>query len=215
MAKRSAALIDERSATIAEGGSDPITRTWDKSHGLYIAGRAYLDEADLTGSEMEAKWGVGRLRLLVGPELREKFDRQRYLFNQAVWHGDLEAVRRESQRMVKAWLALDKAAIQAGKSEKEPWVLETVLADGTVAAIITSNEDTRHIKTEGRKVAVYTLAEIAKLLDGYPMLAKVKQHFPGATVTQVRRPDDPLDALDSSKPGLDEMWSKGGDVIPF
>ena len=46
---------------------------------------------------MEAKWGCDRLRLLVGPELREKFDRQRYLLNQAIWHGDLEAVRRHLQ----------------------------------------------------------------------------------------------------------------------
>ena len=64
---------------------------------------------------MEAKWGCDRLRLLVGPELREKFDRQRYLFNQAIWHGELEAVRREANRMVVAWQTLDRAATAAGK----------------------------------------------------------------------------------------------------
>ncbi len=71
----------------ALGGPKPPA--WQRSHGTHIAGRAYLDEADLTASEMEGKWGCGRLRLLVSPELREKFDRQRYLLNQAVWHGEL------------------------------------------------------------------------------------------------------------------------------
>ena len=76
-------------------GSD---HSWARTHGTYLAGRAYIDGADETASEMEAKWGADRLRLLVTPELREKFDRQRYLFNAAIWHGDLESVRRESGR---------------------------------------------------------------------------------------------------------------------
>src|SRR6187455_446643 len=88
---------------------------WSRSHGGFIAGRSYIDGADQTAAEMEAKWGVDRLRLLVSPDLREKFDRQRYLFNQAIWHGELEVVRREAGRMVTAWLALDKAATAAGK----------------------------------------------------------------------------------------------------
>ena len=42
---------------------------------------------------MEDKWGNGRLRLLVSTELREKFDRQRYLLNMAVTNGALADVR--------------------------------------------------------------------------------------------------------------------------
>jgi hypothetical protein len=41
---------------------------------------------------MERKWGCDRLRLLVSTEMREKFDRQRYLFDAAVWHGDLRGM---------------------------------------------------------------------------------------------------------------------------
>jgi ectoine hydroxylase-related dioxygenase (phytanoyl-CoA dioxygenase family) len=63
------------------------------------------------------------LRLLVGPELREKFDRQRYLLNQSIWHGELEDVRRESGRMVNAWHALDRAAEAAGALNLNPLVL--------------------------------------------------------------------------------------------
>ena len=114
-------------------------RTWARSHGTYIAGRAWLDEADATAAQMEAKWGVDRLRLLVRPELREKFDRQRYLLNRAIWHGELEDVRRESLRAVKAWLALDAAATAAGATPLDPQVWEVAVGTGDdahVAAIV-------------------------------------------------------------------------------
>jgi hypothetical protein len=105
-------------------------KSWARTPGTYIAGRAYLDGADETASEMEAKWGCDRLRLLVGPELREKFDRQRYLLNQAIWHGELEAVRREAGRMVAAWQALDRAAVAAGKQPISPLSGRSPLEDG-------------------------------------------------------------------------------------
>jgi hypothetical protein len=195
-----------KTKSLTEVSSAGISRTWANTHGTYIAGRAYVDEADATAVELERKWGVGRLRLLVGPELREKFDRQRYLFNQAIWHGGLEDVRNQSMRMVKAWLALDKVATEAGKTKANPAVLETVLADGTVAVIVPhAGVD---VQAEGRRVSVYTLDEIARLLDGYPGLAKIKQQFPGATVTAVRERGDPLDAFHTSEPGLDQPFQE-------
>lgn len=194
--------------------SDP--RSWARSNGTHISGRAYIDGADETACEMEAKWGADRLRLLVGPELREKFDRQRYLFNQAIWHGDLEQVRREAGRMTTAWLALDKAATAAGKQPLHPQVWEVAAVDPVlsdddptraayVIAIVPDNASARHVIAEGRKVTVYTMEEIGRILANYPELAKVKNTFPGATITAVRRSvDDPLDAIADSKVGLDD-----------
>jgi len=196
--------------TPVEPMSDP--RSWARSPGTYIAGRAYLDEADQTAAEMDAKWGVDRLRLLVGPELREKFDRQRYLLNQAIWHDELEGVRRESMRMVKAWLALDKVADAAGKERLAPCVWEVAVdgADGQissyVAAIVPDNVHAHRVVAEGRKVVVFTLDEIARLLAVMPAVAKAKQAFPGASVTASRRSiDDPLLSIDDSSRALDEL----------
>jgi hypothetical protein len=176
--------------------------SWARQPGTYIAGRAYLDGADETAAEMEAKWGCDRLRLLVGPELREKFDRQRYLLNRAVWHGELEAVRRESNRMVSAWLALDRAASEAGRERLSPQVWEVPLADGTVAAIVPDDATAHGVIAEGRRVSVFTLEEIGRLLSNYPDIAKAKLTFPGATVTAVRRSvEDPLKAInDTAEP---------------
>lgn len=194
-------------------------RSWARSNGTYIAGRAYLDEAGQTAAEMEAKWGADRLRLLVGPELREKFDRQRYLLNQAIWYGELEQVRRESMRMVTAWLVLDKAATAAGKAPLSPQVWEIALGDGSVAAIVPTNDDAHAVNANGlpvvvpgsadhiagRQVAVYTLDEIGRLLTNYPEVAKAKLTFPGATVTAVRRSvDDPLDSIHDTSTDLND-----------
>lgn len=192
------AVVDERPL----GGG----HSWARSHGTYIAGRAYVDGADETAIEMEAKWGADRLRLLVDPDLREKFDRQRYLFNHAIWHGDLENVRRESGRMVNAWNALDRAAAAAGKQPLQPTVWEIPLEGGSVAAIVPDVSHAKAVNAEGRQVAVYTLEEIGRLLSAYPQLAQAKAVFPGATITEIRTRsiEDPLNSIWETESNLDD-----------
>jgi hypothetical protein len=186
-------------------------RSWARTNGSYIAGRACVDAADETSCEMEAKWGADRLRLLVSPDLREKFDRQRYLFNQAIWHGELKDVRRESGRMVNAWFALDRAAESAGASKLSREVWEVALSDGSVAAIVPDDGHAALVNAEGRQVAVYTLEEIGRLLSAHPHIAKTKKVFPGATVIAVRRSvEDPLNAVrDTAEPLDHEGQHKG------
>jgi hypothetical protein len=176
----------------------------DNSHGTYIAAQASIDVADQVATEMELKWGCGRLRLLVQAELTERFDRQRYLFNQSVWHGDLEMVRREATRMCAAWRKLDQAATAACAKPLSPQVWELTLGDGTVAAIVPDNAHAHAVIAQGRKLAVYTLDEIGRMLDDYRAVTSAKLTFPGAEVTAVRRPTgDPLDAIVDTHPHLD------------
>jgi hypothetical protein len=185
--------------------------SWARSNGTYLTGRAYIDGADETAAQMEGKWGADRLRLLVSPELREKFDRQRYLFNQAIWHGGLEDVRRESSRMVKAWTALDRAAESAGREKLSPQVWEVALSDGSVAAIVPDTGHAKSVNAEGRRLAVYTMEEIGRLLVAYPDIAKAKMVFPGAEVFEVRRPiEDPMAAIWDTKEKLDDPLSDVG-----
>lgn len=185
----------------------PEPRSWARNHATYIAGRAYLDGADKAAADMETKWGCGRLRLLVGPELREKFDRQRYLLNQAIWHGGLEDVRRESQRMVNAWMALDAAAEAQGASKLNPAIMEVVLDSGVVAAIVPDLQHAQFVKREDRRMDVYTLDEIGRLLSTFPTLAAIKESYPGAEVVRCKRSvDDPLDAIHDTEDGLEEAF---------
>lgn len=188
-------------------------RSWAKTPGTYIAAQAHIDGADHAALTMEQKWGAGRLRLLVPPDLREKFDRQRYLFNQAIWHGDLEAVRRESSRMTAAWQALNRAAEAAGALNLDPAVWETTMQDGTVAALVRSPEEAQAVVASGRQVVVYTLAEIGQMLSHYSKIAEAKLIISGATVTAIRKSiEDPLNALRDSYGGLDEPIN---DDIPY
>jgi len=178
---------------------------WHVSHGTYLAGRAALDGVDAMAIEMEAKWGAGRLRLLVSDDLREKFDRQRYKLNHAISAGELEDVRTEAARMAKAWQVLDRAAEQAGADPVSPKVWEVTLSNGTVAAVVPTNDDAHAVIASGRRMAIYTLEEIGRLLVAWPDIAKVKQIVPGAQVTAVRRGvSDPMHAIDDASRGLDE-----------
>ena len=185
----------------------PARPRWQATHGTYIAGRAAIDEADLVASASERKWGAGRLRLLVDVAMRERFDRQRYLLNQAIWHGDLEDVRVQSRRMVAAYRALDAAATNAGHAQQYPDVWEVVLENGSVAAIVRDNLDAAHVHANSdRAVSVYTLAEIGRLLSGFPAIAKAKDHFPGASVTAIRtnHDTDPLGGIHDTAPSLED-----------
>ena len=186
--------------------ADP--RLWANSHGTYIAGQAAVDGADSVAAEMEARWGVDRLRLLVALELREKFDRQRYLYNQAIWHGELIDVQTHAARMTKAWQALDTAATANGKQPLDAMVWEVTVGDGenaTVAAIVQDGHQAHKVIAEGRAVVVYTLEEIGRLLHAFPAIAKAKQVWPGSTVTATRKTiNDPLDGIGDSDRPLDE-----------
>ena len=181
------------------------SHSWAKTPGTYITGQAARDGADYAAAMMEAKWGVDRLRLLVPMELRERFDRQRYLFNRANWHGDTEAVKREAARMASAWRVLDQAAEAAHAPELHPLVWELALEDGTVVALVRHREDARHVVAEGRQVIVMDLDEIGRMISNYREVVDVKITFPGAEVTAIRRTiSDPLDRLVDSETDLDD-----------
>jgi hypothetical protein len=186
-------------------GSGSTFPAWQSDPGKAIAGQEEIDDLDLVAIEMERKWGADRLRTLVAKDLRAKFDRQRYLTNQAIWHGDLEDVKREARRMITAWNALDRAAEAAGASRLVPEVWECVGRSGAVYALVKGGNEARAVSPSGRYVKVYTLDEIANLLDAFPEIAKVKETFHGASVERVRtRVTDPLDVFVDTKVPLND-----------
>jgi hypothetical protein len=182
---------------------------WQATYGMYITGQAWVDELTLCVEGMERKWGAGRLRLMVGPELRERFDRQRYLTNQAIWHGDLEGVQTQCRRMINGWKALDKAATDAGleRCPTEAW--EVVGASGLVHVIVRTIDDAIDYKMGRQNACVYTLAEMAVILDALSPVEALKSAFPDAEVVQLRRDvGDALDDVHDTQGDLD-------DEIPF
>lgn len=168
----------------------------NRGNAIYLEGRAHIDGVDQLAMEMERTWGAGRLRLLVDAEWREKFDRQRVKLNKAIWEGDLEDVQRETARMAAAWRKLDSLATERNAARLAPQVWETVLDDGRVVAIVQSMAEAHAVAAEGRRVDVYSLEEIGRIIQAFPEISKAKVVFPGATVIAARAPDDPLRSIE-------------------
>lgn len=160
---------------------------------------AILDGLDEVAAGMERKWGVGRLRLLVSDLLRAKFDAQKDKLDAAIDAGRETYVRAQAEGMKRAWAILDKAASDAGHRPLSPEVWECVLpSTGEVVAIVRTEAEAHRVCRECR---VFTLDEIARLIDGLPgAVLEAKRVFPGATVTR------------AGKPAID--WEKGDD-LPF
>jgi hypothetical protein len=169
---------------------------WQASTLTYLAGRAHIDGVDALAVEMERKWGVGRLRLLVAPEWREKFDRQRLKFNMAIRQGDVAEVETESKRMAVAWRTIDRLATEAGAATPSVDVWEVPTPDGDAVLAIVRGSDVRP-PHDGRAVQVWTLEEVARVIQAFPQIAKCKEVWPGATVEFIRPPpNDPLEHID-------------------
>jgi len=182
---------------------------WQGTYAMYITGQSWVDEVTLCVERMEKKWGAGRLRLMVGPELRDKFDRQRYLTNQAIYHGGLEDLRMHCKRMLTGWATLDRAADEMGLERFPVDAWDVVGASGTVHVIVRTFDDAIDYRKGRQNVCLYTLDEIAVLLDAQGLLGAAKAAFPDAEIRKVRRSvGDALNDIDTSKDALD-------DEIPF
>lgn len=168
----------------------------------YLEGRSHIDGVDALAHEMERKWGVDRLRLLVPANIRLKFDTQRQKLNNAIWHGDLPDLDRECGRMIAAWRYCDRVATEAGHAVLSPEAWETSLSDGTAITIVRDGVDA-HAVADGRRRQVWSLDEVARVIEAFPDVVKAKTTFPGAAVVRTGFPMDPLAA------------DVGDDVIPF
>jgi hypothetical protein len=164
--------------------------------------KAILDGVDEIARQMERRWGVGRLRLLASDVLRIKFDAQQAKLDAAIATDQETYIRAQADGMRRAWLALDRAATDAGAEPLAPEVWECVLpATGEVVSIVRTEAEAHHVARESE---VWTLAEIAVLIARLgDEVRQVKRTFPGSAVVEVR---------DRDPPPID--WEKGGDP-PF
>lgn len=171
--------------------------------------QAHIEGVDHAAREAERTWGIERLPLLVGDELRARFRRQQAKWRdalQAAWAADtltramLDDVALHAGAMQRAWAALDAAASEAGHRPIVADVWEVRLKDGTVAALVQTNAEASKVIADGRHVAVYTTEEIANVIDSLGAIGQTKVLFPGAKVQPRRSTVD---------------WEEHGDPIPF
>ena len=167
---------------------------------------------DETRREYERRWGMGRLEAMASDELRAKFLRQGVRYTEAAteaWASpmltidQLAAVEKHAAAMKRAWQALEDAASEAGYRPQPPTVWEVRMADGRVAALVQDDADASLASQDcpGRWAAVWTLTEVAHVIQSADFVSQIKGIWPEAKVQEPRRP----------KP----EWVKGGDEIPF
>lgn len=183
---------------------------WDRGNeGLDRTIQGLVQTVDLVTDAMEQKWGVGRLRMLVGDDLRERFDRQWAKWQDAYASRDLEAVRRHTEAMRRAWAALDAAAEAAGHEPLRPETWEARMPDGAVLAIVRTIAEARAIGPDTVQRRVWTLDEIARVLhawEGLRWVDAAREAFPGSRVDALRLTprgsetepfvDDPIPLID-------------------
>lgn len=163
------------------------------------AAAAILAPLDALATEMERKWGVGRLETLVPPEWAEKFDSAFYKLNLAIAARDLEALRERAEIMMRGWRKLDELATAAGH---EPWqsadVWEVQSPAGRVYAICRRPVDEKNMaRYDG--VRILSLDDVARIIDAWDadgFVTELRGQFPGSYIAKAAKiaPDDRPDA---------------------
>lgn len=170
-----------------------------------------IEALDEVAGQMERKWGVGRLPRLVPVDLAEKFWRQVEKLNAQITEeatAGFANVEREAQRMANAWMALDAAAEAAGADHASAQYLTARMSDGR-SLVICSDLEGMGVwlkQNPDSAAAVWTMEEVARVLEGFDLVNKTKHLFDGAVIEEVRV--DP----ERMKPPV--VWSKG-DELPM
>lgn len=166
---------------------------------------AIMAPLDTVATAMERKWGVGRLQTLVPEEWALKFHSASDKLNAAIDSSDMGQIKERAEIMRRGWTKLDELAAAAGH---EPWVAPDVWEvqsdNGTIYAIVRGDVDRRNgACREG--VAVYTLAEVAKILQAWDedgQVSILKAEFPDATLVKAGRPSRRIDPADDPSVGI-------------
>ena len=182
---------------------------WAHTPKGYQAGRTALDAIEAEERRLDTAWGSGRARLCLTPDVRARFDAQAERLWQASREADLPGLLQECTRMQKALAAAEKAATAAGVLL--PGVWEATLADGSTLAIVQHREHAQRVRARDRTLEVWTVEEIAHLIEGQDApLRALKRRF-GAIVasmqaTPLADPDAPASEPFKDDSPADIRW---------
>lgn len=149
-----------------------------------------VERHDLIAREMECKWGVDRLHLLVASELGEKFIAQRNRFNEALSDDDEARIIKHSAGMVKAYEVLDAEAVKIGAKPIDGafWELAHPTLEALTVRLVQTAAEMPLTASKG--VAYLTAQELIQFVPVSVLAAK--QAFPGAKVESVKPVDEDL-----------------------
>ena len=149
--------------------SSPTDRNEELRRQMQASADAILGPLDRVATDMERKWGIGRLETLVPEEWAYKFHSAADKLNLAIAGRDMSGIRERAEIMRRGWIKLDELATEAGHQPwVEPDVWEVRSPKGRIYAIARRelDESNRKTKSEG-DVRYLTMAEVARVLDAW------------------------------------------------
>ena len=155
--------------------------------------------------DLERKYGVDRLPELVSTDSAAKWGYALGKLNDAIGSNDPTAVQQWTNVCLRGLAAMDKEAEDAGHQPSDPDIWEYEYNDHKFGIIHDGREwPAAHAKRPG--LTIYTMQEVAVALTAHKGalggVAAVKAAFPGAEVTEIRKPpqrpaegfyDDPIE----------------------
>lgn len=164
---------------------------------------------DQHAREVNRSWGFNRLPHLVPIALAEAFKRQKGKWEMACFEccgslvpDDLNRVRKHGEAMLRAFEAMELAAIKTGHSNAPPTWWEFELENGTPVLLVRDRAEISQVDAGGRAVQIWSLEEVAHIIAKFPQIAASKEMFPGAEVVQLKTSKRTHDALDDKMDGL-------------
>jgi len=165
---------------------------------------------DRVAIEMDAKWGVDKLPELVSVETAARYGKAMAHLNECIQASDPAKCAAAAQNCIKGLNVMDAEATAAGKPQAtgEFWEYAIPETDGRAAlhfGILKDGLEWQAAKAARPDLTFFTMREVAIALQmkiATPLVMEVKDHFPGATVTNIK-----------DRPPVD--YANGGDPIPF
>jgi len=145
---------------------------------------------DAIASEMELRWGVGRLETLVTPETAAKFESARAKLDVAIFNKDPELVTQRAGVMVRGWKALEAEALRLGHKPAPPelWYAKAPEEYGLDEMQFVIAKDNSAATLAQTDLPVYTVTEVARIIRLWRSqsdVSKVKNIFAGAEVVRM------------------------------
>jgi len=135
--------------------------------------------------ETERTWGVDRLPSLVSDDTRQRWWTGVGMLNTAIRDNNAVMVKALVDNMIVGLQKMISEAEDAGYGPLAPDIWESALSDGRVLRLVRSFPGPSY-QPDSRDVILWTLEDVARLVDKQDAINKIKEMFPGAEITDVR-----------------------------
>lgn len=151
-----------------------------------------LAPVDRLADQMNRKWGIDVLPELVSPEMAMRYGSAVAKMNDAAGEYNVEETLARAEVCMRGLKALDAEAerIGAERASLDIWQFDL---DGVAIGIMKEGRSWPSIREEHPHLEMYTMREVALALRFYKehgvslMVEEVKEYFPGAEMTQIKR----------------------------